>query len=397
LAIRTIDLRRHLLEELLPLWCEHGVDRERGGFHPKLTLGLRPGDDDFKRLVATARQIYAFSHAALLGAPGWALATAHHGLEFMNDSFWDGRHEGWFLTTDLEGSPLDRRKDTYAHAFVLFAMAYYFRATGDGEALRIAERTVNLLEHHLADAVNGGFFEGATESWEPVSEPRRQNPHMHLFEGFLALYQVTRESRYLEQAGGMARLFQSRFLDPRLGCLGEYFTGDWRQHPGDLGEVLEPGHHFEWVWLLHQYARESGEETILEDADRLFRFASRFGVDEDNGGVYDEIDRQGQAVRDTKRLWPQTELIKALVVRYASSRDESVLEALDQVLRHCFSLYVDPRHRGWRDHLTRTGEILTELMPATSIYHITLALSEVIRLLDGKPAGGAVRPMAGID
>ena len=137
------ELRRHLLEELLPLWYEHGVDRRRGGFHPTLQTDLSPGPERSKRLVATARQIYSFSHAHLLGAPAWALEPARHGLEFMQERFWDRRHGGWFLTTDLGGEPLDRRKDGYAHAFVLFAMAYYYRAARDPEALRIATSTLD--------------------------------------------------------------------------------------------------------------------------------------------------------------------------------------------------------------------------------------------------------------
>ena len=28
-------------------------------------------------------------------------------------------------------------------------------------------------------------------------------------------------------------------------------------HPA--GEIVEPGHHYEWVWLLHEYARLTGE------------------------------------------------------------------------------------------------------------------------------------------
>jgi mannose/cellobiose epimerase-like protein (N-acyl-D-glucosamine 2-epimerase family) len=186
----------------------------------------------------------------------------------------------------------------------------------------------------------------------------------------------------------MARLFHAHFLDAQQGCLGEYFTDDWRRHPGDLGESLEPGHHFEWVWLLHRYAQESGGDEALAAADGCFRFAFRFGVDDDDGGVFDETNRRGQVVRDTKRLWPQTELLKALIARYESSGNRAMLEPLDRALRYCFSRYVDPRHHGWRDHLTREGERLTDLMPATSIYHITLALSEVIRVLESEAAQG---------
>ena len=382
------ELRKHLLEEFLPLWSEHGVDRERGGFHPELTRELRPGPRDFKRLVSQARQVYAFSHAALLGAPSWALATAQHGLEFMNEKFWDARHGGWFFTTDLAGQPLDRRKDSYAHAFVLFAMAYYYRAAEDEEALRIAERTLDLLEEHLSDPEHGGFLEGATERWEPISEPRRQNPHMHLLEGLLALYQATGGSRYLERAHDIVRLFQKAFMDSEQGCLGEYFGDSWQPYPGALGQMLEPGHHFEWVWLLHQYASTCGTDSLLNDADRIFRFALRFGLDPEQGGVFDDINRDRAVVRDTKRLWPQTELIKALAARYETLADREALGSLDQALEYCFSRHVDPVHRGWNDHLTREGKVFSGYMPATSVYHITLALSEVIRVLERDEAQG---------
>ena len=382
----SAELRRHLLEELLPLWHEHGVDRERGGFHPELGPDLHPGPCDFKRLVSQARQVYAFSHAALLGAPAWARATAEHGLEFISDRFWDARYGGYFLTTDLGGEPLDRRKDSYAHAFVLFALAYYYQATRDAEALRIAARTLDLLEEHLADPAHGGFRESASERWEPLSAVRRQNPHMHLLEAFLALYAVTDERRYLEHAHALVRLLEERFLDAEQGCLGEYFTDDWKPYPGAQGQVLEPGHHFEWVWLLHQYAATSGRESLLGAADRIFRLGFELGIDPDDGGVFDEINRRREIVRDTKRLWPQTELIKALVARYEKQADPEVLERVQQALKYCFSHYVDPRHRGWNDHLTREGGVFSEFMPATSVYHITLALSEVIRVLEGDTA-----------
>jgi len=381
------ELRTHLLQELLPLWYEHGVDRERGGFHPVLKPDLQPGPRDYKRLVSQSRQVYVFSHAALLGAPAWARATARHGLDFIMERFWDARHGGFFLTTELSGEPRDRRKDSYAHAFVLFAMAYYYEASQDSEALRIASGTLDLLERHLADPVHGGFREVASERWEPLSEVRRQNPHMHLLEAFLALYRVSGERRYLEHAHAVVRLLEERFVDGEEGALGEYFTDDWKPYPDARGQVLEPGHHFEWVWLLHQYAAATQRDSLLTDADRVFRFAFRWGVDPDDGGVFDEINRRRQVVRDTKRLWPQTELIKALVARYETRTDGETLEQLQHALEHCFSGYVDPRHRGWNDHLTRTGEVFSEYMPATSVYHIMLALSEAIRLLEGGVQG----------
>ena len=254
-------------------------------------------------------------------------------------------------------------------------------ATGDPEALRIAAETFELLETHLVDPRAGGYLEGADEAWRPVSEPRRQNPHMHLLEAFLALHEVSGESVYGDAAQRILQLFRERFLDPERGCLGEHFDVDWGPLEGARGRSVEPGHHFEWVWLLHRCASQLGDEAALADAETLFRFGVDHGVDPRDGGVFDEIDRSGAVVKDTKRLWAQTERVKALIARYERDRSPDTLAQLEAALKACFSRYVDPVHHGWKDHLTCEGELLTPLMPATSIYHITLALTEVVRVL----------------
>ena len=64
-----------MFESALPLWGDAGLDRKRGGFLEELGLDGRPTAASFKRTRVTARQIYAFSHASLLGwGPGDALA-----------------------------------------------------------------------------------------------------------------------------------------------------------------------------------------------------------------------------------------------------------------------------------------------------------------------------------
>ena len=43
---------------------------------------------------------------------------------------------------------------------------------------------------------NGGFLE---EFPKPKDQVRRQNPHMHLLEGYLAAYKVTNSHAYKEE------------------------------------------------------------------------------------------------------------------------------------------------------------------------------------------------------
>ena len=41
-----------------------------------------------------------------------------------------------------------------------------------------------------------------------------------------------------------------RFIDRDTAALREFFASDWTPMPGTPGEVLEPGHHYEWAFLL---------------------------------------------------------------------------------------------------------------------------------------------------
>lgn len=344
-ALSSSEIGRHLREELLPLWAEHGVD-PNGGFHNRLGPDLRPVPDTGKRLLVQARQLYAFS---ALEEP-WALDVATRGFEFVRERFLDPRHGGWYLTTE------DRTKDLYTHAFVLFALAHYHRASGEAEALRLAESTWEVLQQRLSDPRHGGFFEGADEGWNVRRGTRRQNPHMHLLEALLAL-------GWSEQTEPLLTLFHEHFYHEKSGSLGEYFDERWERLDSDEGRIVEPGHHFEWIWLLHGRSSARG----------LFDFASRFGIDGD-GGVFDQVECDGTLLVATKRLWPQTERIKAHAVR-------GEIGPLREALDYCFSRYVDPNHHGWREHLSRDGAPLTPWMNATSVYHIVLALCEAQKAL----------------
>src|SRR3546814_21110627 len=96
---------------MLPFWADVGVDGADGGFVERLTLPGAPADDDYKRIVVQARQIYAFSHAHVLGAGDYALAAAQNGYRFMTGHGWDADHGGWCFSVRRDGASLDRRKD----------------------------------------------------------------------------------------------------------------------------------------------------------------------------------------------------------------------------------------------------------------------------------------------
>src|SRR5690606_13853487 len=123
-------------------------------------------------------------------------------------------HPGWIFSIAPDGTPASRVRDLYAHAFILYALAWSYRLTGDPHAIRLADETLAEIDVVLA-APHGGHFDAA-----PTDDPtRRQNPHMHLVEATLALHEATGRERDLARASALIDLALTRFIDRENGAL----------------------------------------------------------------------------------------------------------------------------------------------------------------------------------
>jgi mannose/cellobiose epimerase-like protein (N-acyl-D-glucosamine 2-epimerase family) len=382
------DFPAFALGTLLPLCRDHFADREHGGFHEQLDPSRAPVPLGTKRLMVQCRQLYVLSHAALLGERSGQVA-AERGYDFIRRTYRDRTHGGWYFRASAEGEPTDRSKDLYTHAFVLFTLAYLHRAFAAPDAILLAEATLDELQASMA-VPGGGFWDRSSEDWAPDMSVRRQNPHMHLLEGLLALHEATGEARWLAEAGALVRLFLERFHDAPTGTLGEYFTAEWSPEPA-RGNIVEPGHHYEWVWLLHRYRLQSGSAVAADAADRLFAMAERHGTDTEYGGIHDQIDRAGAPLLTTRRIWPVTEAIKAQVARI----EAGAAVAADQpgrLISHLFADFLRPEAGGWTETMTREGAPLQVNLPGSTPYHLFLSAAEVARVLGGPaPAISASR------
>jgi mannose-6-phosphate isomerase len=378
--------RAHLLE-LLRVWWEHGLDQERGGCWNRLSHALAPVREPQRRLLVHARLLWAFSEGVLQGAGEPARVAARHAHACLMERFRDPRRGGYWLAIGADGAPADERKQLYAHAFVVFALAHYARAFGERAALDEARAVLALLRERLSSPA-GGWFEWAARDWSALPGPRLQNPHMHLLEALLELDEVEPDPEARDMADRIFALCADRFVDRAQGCLGEQFDADWRPLASAEERRVEPGHHFEWAWLLHSYARaRGGHPEALLLADLLHRFARRHGVDSD-GLVFDALEPSGRLARASKRLWPQTEHLKALAVR-----GECI--PLRAALQRVLGAYRDPETGAWREQLDRAGQIVSDALNATSVYHVVLALRESADALDADEAERRIRQGVG--
>jgi len=362
------DFREYLLDYFLPRWQQRSQD-EDGAFQYILNADWSRADNPDLRLRVQARQTYVLAKAATFGAGNGLGDAAMRGFEYMLKRFGDAEYGGFYLRLTPDGTPLDTNKDLYEHAFVILACAAIHQATGDSRAKATAEGVCELLDSKLADPVHGGYFEGADRDWTPRKGARRQNPHMHLFEAMLAWCDVDPDGPWKQRASGLLDLFYSKFYDVNDDVLREHFTEDWRPAAGDAGTSVEPGHHFEWVFLLEEYARIVGEAQWGDATCGLWDWGRAHGLDPD-GGVYDECRRDGSVVRATKRVWPQTEWLRALAIRYRDSLETTWHEQIEAHLDWMRAKYCVDTFPGWQEQIDADGKLINDKMHATTVYHV---------------------------
>ncbi|MEO6339212.1 MAG: AGE family epimerase/isomerase, partial [Caulobacteraceae bacterium] len=171
------------------------------------------------------------------------------------------------------------------------------------------------------------------------------------------------------------------FIDADKGCLREAFDAEWRPAPGLDGRIVEPGHQFEWAWLLERWGRLRGDARALAAARRLFE-VGQVGVDRARGAAMDELLDDMSVHKAGARLWPQTEWIKAAMILSRApgidpvARDAYRAEAAAAL--KALTGYLDPPIAGlWRDKMTLEGGFIDEPAPASSFYHIMAAAVEL--------------------
>lgn len=367
-----------LKDEVWPFWLQHGIDRAADatalGFHEFIAFDDLRCTAEFRRLRVVTRQTYVFAEALAAGfAP--AEEALDLGLGYLRRHAFDP-DGGYHWRFDLKGGVIDPKRDLYDHAFVLLALATAMQARPEPvlheEALAL-DRYLQRVFPHPA----GGYGESV-----PPSLPRRQNPHMHLLEACLAAVEAFGSHPFLDRADGLVDLFLNRMFQRAEGALPEYFDAGLVPHRDHGRFVVEPGHHAEWIWLLqwHETLCRSHRRAVpagLDGAMRaLARFNDRFGLHPDTGALMDVLWSDGTVSSAGQRLWPQTERLKAEMLR-RDPDDDRILSAYGVLEAH-----IAPAPPGlWMEQRLHDGGFAQVAAPASSLYHLTSAYVTAARIL----------------
>ncbi|MFN7056522.1 AGE family epimerase/isomerase [Hyphomonas sp.] len=370
---RAREARRWLLDSCFPLWADHGLTAA-GLFPEALTLDLDEAPGEVTRVRVQARQTYVFTAAWRLGwKPDTAARLAEAGVAALSGPcLTPSGLAGRLLAADGSGLT-DPSPDLYDTAFVLFALGEAARGPGPaGPALGAADGILAALDRDARDPVHGGYHEQL-----PPGPERLQNPHMHLLEACLSLHAAAPQAGHLTRAGELVELFETKLTAGENGLLGERFAPDWSMLPGEASRLVEPGHQFEWVWLLHAYAK-AARAPVSPAASRLYSFGlSTLDID---GRAIQMAARGGAPIDASRRTWPQTEALKAHLAIFEASGDERVAAAACRSFDILMDEYLT-EDGAWLDHYGADGAVLSEQIPASTGYHVVLAFSELIRVM----------------
>ena len=133
-----------LVDNTLPFWIEHAVDRRYGGFTTCLDRkGGMLSPDKPMWVVSRISWLFARLYNDLEPREQW-LELARHGVEFIRRYGFDDDGRMFFAVT-RDGRPLRKRRYLFTETFGIIALAEYARASGDRECLSLARKTMDLV------------------------------------------------------------------------------------------------------------------------------------------------------------------------------------------------------------------------------------------------------------
>ena len=366
-ALRThlAAVEAELREDILPFWMAHVRDRQRGGFYGQIDNDLTIHENAPRGALLTSRILWTFSAAYRRNRDPACLEMARWAFDDLMTRFWDKEQGGLFWSITADGGLRDTHKEIYGQAFGIYALAEFYRATGNHSALERAAALYRCVEGHARDHVHGGYLERFTRDWAPMAPCRwgamgnpsmkSQNTHLHIMEAYTNLLRAWPDPELRGELRQLAEIMMNRFLNPANHHLRLYVDADWTPR----SDGISYGHDIEFSWLLLETTEVLGEPDLIARAKaaavQIARATLAEGLDTD-GGLMNEADPKG--LRDSgKDWWPQAEAAIGFLNAYQVSGDPAFLQASLRSWDFIATHLIDREHGEWFWGVKRDGTV----------------------------------------
>ena len=352
--------RDGLLNDTMPFWINHAVDRQCGGFIFCLDRDGSVVDTD-KCLWTQGRftWLLATLYSTVRQDPQW-LELAKHGIDFIRKHGFDTDGRMFFQVT-REGKPLRKRRYLFTETFAVVALAAYAKAAGDqqaaGEALELFKL---IIRYHTTPGLlpPKGIVE--TRRTKGLAMP------MILIITAQVLREAVDDPLCDEWIDRCVDEIQRDFMKPEFEAVLETVGPEGQFIDHFDGRLLTPGHAIEAGWfILHESKRRGGDRRLGQIGQTILDWSWRLGWDEEYGGIIYFRDAKGlpstEYWHDMKFWWPQNETIVATLLAYQITGDEKYARWHRMVHDWAYAHFPDPEHGEWFGYLDRDGRLSSPL------------------------------------
>jgi N-acylglucosamine 2-epimerase len=351
--------RSQLLDNIIPFWLRHGLDREHGGI---LTSLDRDGS-----ILDTDKSVW------FQGRAGWMFATLYNTVEkrkeWLTAALSCGRFSRqhchspsgkmWYSVT-REGTPLRMRRYVYSESFAAISYAALAKATGDATW---EESALQAFSTYLRYSFEPGVM-------EPKYEPTRPSKGIGAHMIGIVTAQEIRESLGDVTVNGMTcsqwiqhsiAEIRRDFFKPDLRVLMEVVGLDGSIVDHHDGRTLNPGHAIECAWFLMREGRHCQDPAIIQLGLEILDCMWERGWDQEHGGILYFRDVYGKPVQeywqDMKFWWPHCEAIIATQLAWQLTGNEKYATMHKLVHDWSFQHFADIQHGEWYGYLHRDGTV----------------------------------------
>lgn len=348
-----------LLNNILPFWLEHGMDRQNGGIYTCL--------DREGRLMDTTKSVWFQGRAGFTFAYTYNnvakndeyLKASKSCIDFIEKHCFDKDGRMFFEVT-ADGRPLRKRRYVFSECFATIAFAEYSKASGDK---KYAEKALALFHDILRFIGTPGILE---PKYSDEVKALGHSITMILINTAAVVRNVIQDPRLNNQITESIETIRSKFLFPEYEALLECCTPDGELIDTLNGRVINPGHCIETAWFILDEARyrgwDKGEGKELKDLGlKILDWSWKWGWDEVFGGIINFKDCKGFPAQDysqdMKFWWPQTEGIIATLMAFEATGDPKYIGMHKDVNEWAYNHLPDSEFPEWFGYLHRDGTV----------------------------------------